>query len=132
MAKGDVGSYEVISPEDIRADKMNLEYLILQQLNRINFLLTVGVSNTGERKPSGSVNSAVIYGLRSVESLLQNHLKDDQEYSEQAGEIKSSLNYTMDCVNDVDGPLAKWYDLLIRKLPYTMVSAKKKTFDFEE
>lgn len=121
---------EVLEPEDIRTEKMTVNYLILRQMERVNQLLTFGVAGTGEHKDIGNVNTGVKLGLRSIESMMKNNLPDD--YFVEAAKLKTlSAGVQLNAVSAIDNPISKWYDLIVEQLPrIQLVPAKKKIYTF--
>lgn len=122
--------YELVEPEDIRSDKATVPYLVIQQLNRINYLFTLVIS----RPPSGKggpnqITAGVLFGLRSVEAMMSSQLKPD--YYEKARELKKDL--PNDILNaSVDDALFQWYDLLVANFSRIGLGVLEKiTYDFE-
>lgn len=133
MAGLDSEKYEVIAPEDIRAEKITITYLILRQIDRINTLLTLGIASTDEKKTNADVTAGTLFGMRSIEAMMLNDLFDDEKYFDAVKLLKQNLPRRLDATTDPDNSLMKWYDLLVRKMTRVgIIPAKKVTYHFAE
>lgn len=123
--------FTVLEPEEITAEKITVNYLILQQLNRINFNLSVGLTNTYDKRPVRQVIVGVVYGLRSIESMMANVLSE--EYYEKALELKRNLDtVNFRRISTVDNAVTKWFDLLVGEFhKINLIPLPEKDFDFE-
>lgn len=81
-------NYLSIEPESISADKMSAQFLVLEQINRLNYLSTVGLANANKEKQKQIANSFV-FGLTALEALVSPYLSE--EYQEKSEGIKAKL-----------------------------------------
>jgi len=123
--------YEVLEPEEIRAEKVTVNWLIMQNLNRINYILSIGLAMAGESRLMSNVTASVRLSLRAIESLLVNDL--DEKYYAEAEKLKKQLPTRLDSTIGVNNALMRWYDLIVRQLvKVNLVPAKQVVFDFED
>ena len=123
--------YELVEPEDIRSDKATVPYLVIQQLNRINYLFTLVLSRPADgKKGSNQITSAVLFGLRTVESMMSSQLR--QDYYDEVRDLKNNLPQQL--LNaTVDDNLFKWYDLLVKNFGRIGLGVVEKvTYDFSD
>ena len=123
--------FQAMQPEAITAEKANIKHLLMQQLDRVNFLLTIGLSTTTESRVTGNITRGTLFGLRSIESMMCTDL--EQEYYDKAVEIKAALPQSLTMPRSIDNPITRWYDLLVKHMhKLDMIPAKKIPFDFED
>ncbi len=78
----------VVEPEDIRADKQTIASLCLQQINRLNYLTSLGLSGCEPEKMS-QMASGILIGLAALETMLMPELSE--EYKQKVIPIKEKL-----------------------------------------
>jgi len=153
-------SFDSLSPESISSDKANINYLILEEFNRINYLLTIGLSSINENRTRAHIARGIYFGLRSIESMMAHVL--DEKYYELAKPLKEKLTKPTHIRFEGEAPskeetkkillevpsawqylydtapdhalncCAEWYDLLVRQLPAIQLTATpKKPYDFK-
>lgn len=123
--------FQAMQPEAITAEKANIKHLLMQQLDRVNFLLTIGLSTTTESRVTGNITRGTLYGMRSIESMMCNEL--DTNYYTDAIELKAALPQSLTMPKHIDNPITKWYDLLVKHMhKLDMIPAKRIPFDFED
>lgn len=83
--KQDVVS-DFLAPEDISGDHSSISFLVSRQLDRINFLLSIGASSNDKE---ASVARGLVFGLGGLEGLLAPYLP--QSYFEKAEKLKTPL-----------------------------------------
>ena len=124
--------FQAMQPEAITAEKANRKHLLMQQLDRVNFLLTIGLSTTTESRVTGNITRGTLYGLRSIESMMCNDL-EKEHYYDAVIELKAALPQSLTMPKHIDNPITKWYDLLVKNMhKLDMIPAKKIPFDFED
>ena len=128
--------YNSLPSEDIRSGGFTIQNLITRQLDRVDFLMTLGTA-----KIEGGVSymeemqiiNAVQRGLRSVESYLSPYLKEDTEYYEQVKQYKAVLSQRLQQGQDLTtktqsrfNALAEWTDLLVSRFGNVDILPQKK------
>ena len=126
--------YNSISSTDIRSGGYTIQNLITRQLERIDFMLTLGtakISSGTQYFDEKQMASAVQRGLRSVESYLYSFVQDDEEYLEQSKQLKTIINSSLkDFSNNqtqLFNALADWQDLLISRMGNVDLLPQKRT-----
>ena len=82
-----------IIPTSIRADsEYNVKTLVLKQVDRLTFMLSIAQSNTiGTSERYRALGFGIKSGLMSLESLIKPFLKNSPEYYKQTERIKKML-----------------------------------------
>lgn len=80
--------WELMDVEDIRSDKITIASLCLQQINRLNYLSSLGI-NACEPQKMVQIANGIIFGLAFLETMLMPELSE--EYKQNAIEIKQKL-----------------------------------------
>lgn len=134
--------YSSMPTESIRSGGYTLQHLITRQLDRIDYLMTLGTA----KMQSGTsfmeeiqVTNAVQRGLRSIESYLSPYLKADEEYQTLANSYKAVLNQTIQAREDLTNKiqsrfnaLALWQDLLVSRFGNIDILPQKRiTIEFD-
>jgi len=78
-----------ISPDDIRSEATTINWLVLEQLNRLNFMFSFKLASAPDLQARKNVQKGIESTLRSLESMLSNHL--NEEYDEAVNPIKQQL-----------------------------------------
>jgi len=131
----DQQGFQAIRPEDIGSKKANLQFLILRQLDRTNFLMTMVYSGDASESKNVRITLAIENGMRSIESMISPFLP--KSYYEEVEPIKEKLRKPVRVwfrfedkkkakgrlVNLVDASamrylhlLSEWYDVLTKNL----------------
>jgi hypothetical protein len=134
--------YNSMPTDSIRSGGFTIQNLITRQLDRIDFLMTLGTA-----KMDGGVSymeemqiiNAVQRGLRSVESYLSPYLKDDAEYYDKVKVFKAMLSQPLQQGQELSAKtqsrfnlLAEWTDLLVSRFGnIDILPQKKLTVDFD-
>lgn len=87
-SEGKEKNYFLQDPEETRSDKITIASLCLQQINRINFLVTLGLAKSNEEN-IGFTADGIIFGLSAFESMICSELND--KYFIKANPIKEKL-----------------------------------------
>lgn len=80
-----------LQPEDIKADKLTIKTIMLAQLNRLDFLLSVGLGQAVSKEKMKACAYGTMFALASLESLMANVLQEDEDYLQKAEPIKQQL-----------------------------------------
>ena len=119
-----------IRPEDARSPQNSINYLLVRQLDRLDYLLTLGLSRSDN--PTDNIRRVyypLLFGLYSLEKLLSNDLSED--YKTKTEILKDELK-TNKFNEDSFYQCMLWYETIIKELPSIMLPKKSKTLDFEE
>ena len=134
--------YNSMASEDIRSGGFTIQNLITRQLDRIDFLMTLGTAKMqggASYMEEMQIINSVQRGLRSIESYLSPYLKDDQEYYDEVKQYKAVLSQRLQAGQDLTTKtqtrfkaLAEWTDLLVSKFGNIDILPQKKiTVDFD-
>jgi len=82
--------YESIKAEDIQSDRANLQFLILRQLDRTNYLLSINLAAKQDQKTKRNLVLGIESSIRSLECLMITYLAED--YFERKKVIMGKLN----------------------------------------
>lgn len=131
-----IEQYNSLNPTDIHSGGYTIQNLISKQLDRIDFLLTMGTARTLEHQyfNDQQMAQAVKRGLRTVESYLASYLEDDKEYTELINTIKTRIKQTerSNQTDELLDTLSNWMDLLISRLGnLDMLPQKRTEIEFE-
>lgn len=91
--------FEAIAPEAITSDKANINFLIMQQLDRINYLIAVGIAATNENRSKTNIVTGIMQGLSSIEAMMANVL--GEEYEKSVEGIKENLLHPVGVKNSL-------------------------------
>jgi len=114
----------MMRPEDIRSDKANLQWLILKQMDRVNYLMSVAQASKQDYQGRINLINGIESGLRCLESMLFPSLPET--YFKRMKRIKAELKLKYKRI--YSGPkgvkeyltfLSDWYDLLVSQLGAT-------------
>lgn len=130
--------YNSINPSDIRSGGFTIQNLITRQLERVDFLLTLGTAKINQGSQYFDENQmaqATKRGLRSVESYLSPFLEDDEEYKTKAKQYKAQLDSILservvtdeNKKNQIFNTLALWQDLLVSRMGNIDLLPQKRT-----
>ena len=137
-----IEQYASMPSEAIRSSGLTIQTLITRQLDRIDFLLTLGTAKTQNGlsyMEELQIINAVQRGLRSIESYLSPFLVEDKEYYEEAKQYKAILNQPLQQGQDVTtkaqakfNAVADWTDLLVSRFNNVdLLPQKRTTIDLE-
>lgn len=111
----DYGVGNSVDPTQIKRENLTIPILIMKQLDRCSFLLTLGI--TQKDGPTflseQRIAAGVLRGLRDIESYLFPFLTD--AYKERATQIKQQIKYKP-IGPDYFELLADWKDVLVLNL----------------
>ena len=84
-----------IIPTKIKSnDEYNVKTLVLKQVDRITFMLSINKANTlGTSENHRALGFGVKSGLMSLEALISPYLKKDNEYWEKTQKIQKALSH---------------------------------------
>jgi len=138
-----MADFETMSPQDISSEKATIEFLVLRQIDRTNYLASI--SRSTKINPTDVKN--LLYSIRDsqarLEAMLWPYLEKDTEYHVKIEEINERLgekqgqsrkiDYGLDGQENFIIALNDWNKLLMLKLRETgLFPRKKKTYEFEE
>lgn len=87
--KKDPSDYASLRPQDIESEKGNLKYLLVKQLDRTNYLMSVSRAERMDRASLVPLLYGLEFSLRSIEAMMQPFL--DENYRVKVKEIKLAL-----------------------------------------
>lgn len=138
-----MSDYQTMAPQDISNEKATIEFLVLRQIDRTNYLASISRSTkTGQNEV---IN--LLYSIRDsqsrLEAMLWPYLYQDDEYKEAMQKIEYTLEERKGQARKIDfglegqeifvKALNEWNKLLMLKLRETgLFPRKKKTYDIEE
>ena len=135
--------YQTMAPQDISNEKATIEFLVLRQIDRTNYLASISRST----KTGPNEISNLLYSIRDsqsrLEAMLWPYLFDDPEYKAEIAKIEAILEEKKGSGRKIDyglegqeifvKALNEWYKMLMLKLRETgLFPRKKKTYDIEE
>lgn len=134
--------YNSMPSESIRSSGLTLQTLVTRQLDRIDFLITLGLAKTQNGlsyMDEMQIIDSVARGLRSVESYLSPFLQDDKDYYSQAKQFKAILGQPMQQGQDLAikktqkfNAIAEWTDLLVSRFNnIDLLPQKRTTIEFD-
>lgn len=128
--------YNSISPTDIRSGGYTIQNLITKQLERIDFMLTLGTAKIGDHSyfEEDQMIAAVHRGLRTIESYLSPYIEEDTEYKEKSNNYKTIIRTALTerqtkgkAIPLPYNTIADWQDLLISRLGNVDLLPQKRT-----
>jgi hypothetical protein len=132
-----IEQYNSMDSSNIRGSGYSIQNLVTRQLDRINFLLTLGTAKiTQEQQYFNETQMlySVKRGLRTVESFLSPYIKNDKEYLEGTDKIKQRITTAISANKPTQAfdELAEWYDALISRLGnLDMLPQKSADIEFD-
>jgi len=128
-----------IIPTKIKSDdNYNVKTLVLKQVDRITFMLSINISGVqGLSENYRALGFGIKSGLSSLEALISPYLKEDSEYFTETKEIKDCLklleeNYKVDSNHfDYWEYLNKWLACLVNELS-KIGYFPQGSYDYEE
>lgn len=135
--------FEMLSPADIHNEKATIEFLILRQVDRLNYLATIARANRQNKTDIKDLLYSIKTGQRRIHSMLWPYLSRDEEYQADWEKIKARFETKKGNAREVDfgfegqekflDTLDDWNDILMLKLSKVgLFPRRKKQFDFED
>ncbi len=154
----ETGFLASMNVEDIRNERTNLQYLVLQELDRYNFLVSVSQARRKTFDGRVAVARGAYSAIRTIESMLNSFLTED--YKTKSAKLKTKMHqkyvleingakirlrlleqvqvngqtfFFNDGVDQYLDLLSELQDLLISQFgAANLMPVKSKNFDFEE
>jgi len=102
-----------LAPEDVKSPGASINFLLLRQLDRLNFLLATN-RNENEEVCAREINTPVYLSLYSIENLLGSDVSE--EYKSKIKVVKEEIEFHGNSLKRMRF-LMEWYSLLVAELP---------------
>jgi hypothetical protein len=121
-------SSTILSPSDIlNAKGMDLKFLILRQIDRTNFIFSIGSLNATNRE---SIKYPAYLSLMTLDSMIASIASE--AYQKKSEELKEKIRKAFKD-EDANLELFTWYSLIIKELStINLLPPETETYEFEE